>query len=298
MKRRAQPWLGTLVDISIADDGACGAVPMADVAAPFAAAFSAAFAEIAIVHKLMSYHDPASDVSRINRVAVGETIDIDAHTARVLALALMLADESASIFNIGCASRLVQWHYLPKPAGALPPYQQGDSGLALHFDGKVHTVHKKRSVLIDVGGIAKGYAVDQAILALQQAGIASACVNAGGDVRVLGDTPFSIAIRDPSSVTGIGAKVHLANAALATSATYFSARSSGNGQDKQGAGGDRQKISALIDGRSGQSVITTASATVQAQTCMVADALTKIVMATGDAHHPLLARYGASALLL
>ena len=188
-------------------------------------------------------------------------------------------------------------------------YRAGDSGLALIFDGKAHQVCKTRSVLIDVGGIAKGYAVDRAILALQNAGIASACVNAGGDLRVLGDTPFMVAIRDPASVTGVGATIALANGALATSATYFSARPIGIGHDDErchaqtGPEEDKKKqhsqqVSALIDGRTGEAVVGTASATVQAPQCMVADALTKIVIVSGDAHHPLLARFGASAWLL
>jgi thiamine biosynthesis lipoprotein len=179
-------------------------------------------------------------------------------------------------------------------------YLAGDSGLELCGDGpqqKVQKVRKTREVLIDLGGIAKGYAVDLAILALQQAGIGSACVNAGGDLRVLGSNPFPIAIRDPANITGTGATIALANGALATSATYFSARLLGPQLAANGKLSDG-KVSALVDGRSGQPVTSACSATVQASECMLADALTKIVMATGDAHHPLLARFGASALLL
>lgn len=291
MKRRAQPWLGTLVEISIADD--------VDTAQDggFASAFAAAFDNIALVHRLMSFHDPASDVARINRAAVGACIDVDAHTACVLAMALVIDDASASIFNIGCASRLAQWEYLPRPANPLPLYQAGDSGLVLCGEGPQHQVRKVREVLIDLGGIAKGYAVDQAILALQQAGIASACVNAGGDLRVLGSNPFAIAIRDPASITGVGATIALTNGALATSAIYFSGRLLGPEQAANEKMSDA-KVSALIDGRSGQPVTSACSATVQASECMLADALTKVVIATGNAHHPMLARFGASALLL
>jgi thiamine biosynthesis lipoprotein len=290
MKRRAQPWLGTLVDISIDDQyNDSDTVAAGDVAAAFASAFDA----IATVHKLMSFHDPASDVARINRAAVGERIAIDVHTARVLALALVLSEASGGIFNIGCATRLVEWDYLPRPQGRLPLYRADDCGLELNIDDRQHIMRKKRDVLIDLGGIAKGYAVDQAILALQRLNIASACVNAGGDLRVLGLTPFAIAIRHPSSITGIGATVNLANAALATSATYFSARYIEHRQHSS-----PMQVSALIDGRSSAPVTTAGSATVQAPECMLADGLTKIIIATGDTCHPLLERFGASALLL
>ncbi|GAA4030929.1 FAD:protein FMN transferase [Actimicrobium antarcticum] len=275
MNCRAQPWLGTLVDVRIAD-------PLSP--ASLAAAFDAAFSRIALVHRLMSFHAAESDVSRINRAAPDTSIAIDPHTARVLDAALMLQQASAWIFNIGCGTRLAQWDYLPLPAQTLPAYQSQDSGLLLGTNG---TVRKTRDVLIDLGGIAKGYAVDVAIDALRAIGVQSACVNAGGDVRVLGSGTFAIAIRDPARVTGTGAEVALGDAALATSATYFSLRQTGSDQ-----------VSALVDGRNGAAITSAISASVLAPTCMIADALTKIVMATGDAQHPLLARFAARALIL
>ncbi|EGF31224.1 Thiamin biosynthesis lipoprotein ApbE [Oxalobacteraceae bacterium IMCC9480] len=275
MKCRAQPWLGTLVDIRIGDVLDAG---------PLNAAFTAAFSRISDVHRLMSFHDAGSDVARLNRAPAGTMIAIDAHTVHVIACALQLHADSGGIFNISCATRLVQWGSLPPPERTLPPYEAGDCGLLLEADG---TICKTRDVLIDLGGIAKGYAVDQAIAALQQAGVTSACVNAGGDVRVLGATPFAIAIRDPSTVTGSTVTVDLANAALATSATYFSARQIG-----------AQTVSALVDGRSGAAITSRRSVTVQAADCLHADALTKIVMASGDATHPLLARHRAQAFIL
>jgi len=275
MKCRAQPWLGTLVDIRIVD--------VLDVH-QLAAAFAAAFDGIATIHRLMSFHDVDSDVSRINAAPVGTCIAVDAHTARVIGCALQLHADSGGIFNISCATRLAQWAYLPSPARGLPPYHAGDCGLLPESDGHLR---KTRDVLIDLGGIAKGYAVDQAIAALQQAGVTSACVNAGGDVRVLGTLTFPIAIRDPATVTGSSVTVNLANASLATSAIYFSARQIGS-----------QQVSALVDGRNGEAVTSARSVTVQAADCLHADALTKVVMASGDAVHPLLAHHGAQAFIL
>ena len=65
MKRRAQPWLGTLVEITINDGGEDARLNQC---------FAAAFAAIAEIHRLMSFHDPMSDISRINRAAVGESV--------------------------------------------------------------------------------------------------------------------------------------------------------------------------------------------------------------------------------
>lgn len=275
MKRRAQPWLGTLVDISIADD--LSAVALAN-------AFTAAFARIAEVHRLMSFHAPDSDVARINHAPVDSVVAVDAHTFAVIETALMLSRASDSIFNIGCATRLAQWDLLPRPTTALPEYGADSDGLAIVDDRRLR---KTRPMLIDLGGIAKGYAVDQAISALQECGIVSACVNAGGDLRVLGKATFPIVIRNPYTITTAAREIALADVALATSASYFSRRES-----------HEETVSALVDGRDGTAITSTPSFSVIAPTCMLADALTKIVAATGEHTHPLLHRFGASAFII
>ncbi len=277
MKRRAQPWLGTLVAISIAD-------PLPD--AQLRALFAHAFERVAQVHRLMSFHSQDSDIARINRAPVGSVIQIDPHTMQVIEAGQMLTKASGSIFNLGCASKLVQWNLLPRHDVSLPPFCADVLAQALTFVGE-NRVCKTRALIIDLGGIAKGYAVDQAVDALLQAGVASGCVNAGGDLRVLGDTAFSVAIRNPQSIGEPAMQVALANGALATSATYFSRRQV-----------QKKTVSALIDGRNGAAITSAASATVMAPSCMMADALTKIVLASGDPAHPLLTRFGASAFII
>ena len=287
MKRRAQPWLGTLVDITVND-----LAGNADDDARLDRGINEAFAAIANIHRLMSFHDAQSDVARINRAAVGEVIMVEADTALVLITALMLQAASNGIFNISSAERLVSWGLLPKMQTDGAVFEKTAGGLGYGLDcglniDDAHSVHKTHTVIIDVGGIAKGYAVDCAIDVLQRAGIQSACVNAGGDLRVLGDMPFSIAIRDPITVTGIAQQITIANSALATSAPYFSRSVHGG-----------KAVSALVDGRTGMPVTQSISASVTAPTCMIADALTKIVIASGDTHHFLLERFGAQAFMI
>jgi len=261
MNRRAQPWLGTLVDI--ATDAS-------------QAAISEAFAEVALVHRLMSFHDPASDVSRLNRAGEGELVAVHAHTWKVLRLAWQLAEASQGLFNPACASLLVEWGCLPSPAGEMPPLQQLRSAL-LCEDGD--TVRKLQPAWVDLGGIAKGYAVDMAVEALQRAGAVEGCVNAGGDVRVFGDRDWPISIRDPKAPQRMHSQVRLRDEALATSANYFSPRS-------------------LVDGRNGAPMTEPRSVSVRAAHCAVADALTKVVMASGDANHPALAHWQATAFII
>jgi thiamine biosynthesis lipoprotein len=146
---------------------------------------------------------------------------------------------------------------------------------------------KRREGWIDLGGIAKGYAVDAAVAALQTKGVQSACVNAGGDLRVLGDVPFDISVRDPRDPVAMALSIPIRNGALATSGAYFS---------RQHIDGELR--SALIDGRNAAALTDEFSVSVEAPTCMIADALTKVVAATRDREHPLLARYEARARII
>lgn len=284
MKRRAQPWLGTLVEVTIAGsvselEAACG--------------FDAAFAAIAEVHRLMSYHDAASDVTRINRMAVGSAIEIHAHTAAVMRTALTLNVATAGLFDICCcASKLVEWGYLPGKAECISG--ENREWQSSHFPGHAalqidagYCIQKNAPVLIDLGGIAKGYAVDAAIDALQRLGIASACVNAGGDLRVFGEVSYPVAIRDPRAPTQIARRIDLKDAAMATSGSYFSQRK------VQG-----QLRSALVDGGNGSAFVGSISATVQAPSCMLADALTKLVLLSANPRHPVLQQFGATAFII
>jgi thiamine biosynthesis lipoprotein len=279
MKRRAQPWLGTLVEVTLADT-------LGDVAT--ACAFDAAFAAVAEVHRLMSYHDAASDVGRINRMAVGSAIQIHAHTAIVIRTALNLNAVTNGLFDIGCASKLVEWGYLPKLAGKIAETSSGNAAnrFSLHIDD-ADKVRKMAPVLIDLGGIAKGYAVDAAINALQASGVASACVNAGGDLRAFGENAYPVMLRDPRAPAQIAGRIELKNAAMATSGSYFS--------QKTVRGHQR---SALVDCESGNALVDSVSATVQAADCMTADALTKLVLSSADPQHPLLQQFGATAFII
>jgi thiamine biosynthesis lipoprotein len=282
--RRAQPWLGTLVEITVPDEFISDATLCA-------LALNAAFAAVALVHRKMSFHDAASDVSAINHLAVGDACSVDPHTAAVLRCALTLEDASDGVFNIACADALVRWGLLPAdahtsaaPARAARTASLPRAAIAIDDDDRVTRLRYGR---IDLGGIAKGYAVDIAVDVLQAAGIGAACVNAGGDLRGFGDVDFPVVVRDPQLPTQAGHHLFIREQALATSACYFSARAH-----------EGLACSALVDGADGSPVVHARSASVVAPRCMLADGLTKLVMASGDASHPLLARFSATAFLI
>ena len=271
MIRRAQPWLGTLVEIGVEGTHDHDAV-------------NAAFAAVARVHRLMSFHDPASEVARFNRAAAGELVTVERDTWEVVRIALEVCALSDGVFDIGCAPRLVEWGVLPAPEQAVPAALPCTEVLALEREG---CVRKLAPGWIDLGGIAKGYAVDQAVQVLREALVPGACVNAGGDLRVFGQTQLPVAVRAPHA-PGVAATVTmLHDAALATSGSYFSAR--------QHSG---RTVSALVDTRAGTPLVTRHSASVRAPSCVLADALTKVVLLTGNAYHPALAACGATAFFV
>jgi FAD:protein FMN transferase len=276
--RRARPLLGTFVEISVA-----GSPP-----AEMETSVEAAFAAVATVHRLMSFHDEASDIGRLNRGAFDHPVAVHPWTFEVLDIALDFHRRSAGVFDIRVAPALQALGLLPRRDGetSLPPaVANGGDAIALLCDGSVR--FRDRGVRIDLGGIAKGYAVDHAVEVLRRCGMGEGVVNAGGDLAVFGPHPHAIQIRDPHQPRRPMCEVGLRDAALASSAGRFDPLSSG-----EPAG------SAVIDPRTGAPVHGVLGATVRAPACVVADALTKVVMAAGEGAGALLDSWGASALFV
>jgi thiamine biosynthesis lipoprotein len=136
---------------------------------------------------------------------------------------------------------------------------------------------------IDVSGIAKGYAVDRAIERIQQFGGRQACVNAGGDLRVLGPDEERVALQVPKPVDALPV-LNIENAAVASSSGHVEQRLR-NGEIR----------GPHVDTRNGTSVAVDRFACVVAETCVIADALTKPVLALGTESQQLLRQFGALA---
>ena len=230
--RRARPLLGTLVDIS-----AAGGLPLPALHAAVDAAFDA----VARVHALMSRQDPDSELSRLNRQAPGDAQAVHMHTWTVLRAALDLAALSDGAFD----PSLGNWRYIELEEGR---------------------VRFRRPLRLDLGGIAKGYAVDLAVSVLGDAGVEHTLVNAGGDLRTTG-APYAVGLRDPRDASAVAHVVELRNAALASSSACFSRRWV-----------DGREVSELVDPHSGGFYTGLEGISVRAPDCMTADALTKVLL--------------------
>jgi len=270
--RRARPSLGTFVEITARGDSE----------PKLHGAIDRAFEAVARVDRTMSFHHAGSDISRVNCEAFQRKVTVDPWTWRVLRAAQKLSHESDGLFDVTVARKLMQWKYLPRR------YQNVSEGnwrdIVLE---KNCTVRFRQRVIIDLGGIAKGFAVDRAVEALKRAGVPSGVVNAGGDLRVFGLKSELVHLRRPDEPMQLAGAIKLCDRALATSAIYFAQRRFG-----------RVVESPLLDGRTCRSSRKSISVSVAASACMIADALTKIVFILREKSRPLLARYHADALLL
>jgi len=270
--RRARPLLGTLVEVR-ADAGDERTARRA---------IQAAFAEVEIVHRRMSFHEPDSDLSRLHAAPIGTAVALDPRTVEVLRCALELAELSGGCFDPCIAGILVSRGFLPEPRSPFAPDLAAGWRDVELIDGRHVRLH--RPLWLDLGGIAKGYAVDRAIDRLQGCGVDGALVNAGGDLRVAGAVEDVVHLCGADNVGVVGA-VAIRNAAVATSAGVATRRRCGTGW-----------IGTHLDGRDGRVVGLFSSATVIAPDCMIADALTKIAFAAPpEMTRRLLVRYGAQA---
>src|SRR5215470_6425535 len=226
--RRARPLLGTVVEIA-----ASGATSPATEAA-----VEAAFAVVATVHQLMSFHETTSDVSRLNRDAALAVVQVHDWTYQVLETALDLYRRSAGMFDIAIAPALQKLGLLPHTPDFCSPPACGEGAeiatipttfllakeahqaafglprevIRLLPNNKVRFANP--GVKVDLGGIAKGFAVDRAIETLYRHGATDGLVNAGGDLAAFGRRVHLIDVRDPGHPDRTMCRVTLSNAAL------------------------------------------------------------------------------------
>ena len=268
--------LGTFVEV-----GAEGA-PQSVMSAAIDAAFTAA----AEVHRLMSFHDAGSDVSRLNREAAVRPVAVHPWTYRVLQAADELNRRSAGAFDIAIAPILQALHLLPSTDASGLALQQPCGGGSIELLPECQ-VRFHRSIGIDLGGIAKGFAVDRAIEMLKDRGVPRGVVNAGGDLAVFGSDPGMIHIRDPRDIFRTLCRVEVQGEALASSSGTF--------DPVLQSGPSRPTV---IDPRDQEPVTAIIGASVRAPSCMIADALTKLVIIAGESAAPMLDHYGASAMFV
>jgi thiamine biosynthesis lipoprotein len=260
---RAKPLLGTVAVVRARWDGAA-----------HAGAVDYAFAAIAEVQARMSAFAATSDLGRLHAMPCGRFVALDSLTLQVMRFALDLAEASHGAFDIALGGEAAAQGSYPVPAAAAHELDavQGASwrDIVLESGGVV----LRRPLWVDLNGIAKGFAVDQAIACLKSAGAVQATVNIGGDLSVFGPQAETVRLRTTAAAPA--PEIVLCDGALASS----------GGADGWVATRHIAPSRAAFDPRR--------FACVMAPDTMTADALTKVCMSPVDP--VLLNRYAATAL--
>lgn len=260
---RCKPLLGTYVEIS-ADQGSNEAIENA-------------FAAIERVQSLMSFHNPNSELSQINARSHLEPVEVHDWTFAVLSIAKDIHQASNGLFDCGVGAKLQSASLLPNHHDNERTEYGGLENLTIINSNKVSS---NKPLLLDLGGIAKGFAVDKAVEALKAAGVNSGSVNAGGDLRVFGSIPRVITVRHPSNPKELVNAGTLENGAIASSGLYYA----------------NHKVSPIINPNDMKHIQFGGSFSVLAPQCVYADALTKVIVISHNMEHSCLAKFSAQAL--
>ncbi len=230
-------------------------------------AIDEAFLEIKKIHDLMSFFSEKSEVAKLNSLAFQGPVLVSSQLFEVLEFAQNLAKISDGIFDI-----------------TLHRSAKNCSFQDIELENS--KVKFAKDLKIDLGGIAKGYAVDQAALILENKGVTDYIINAGGDLKV-GKIAQKISIRDPQNPQKMICEVEICKGALATSSGYFSYEEISD-----------RKVFPIFQKNSSALEYNGQSASIFAKSCMTADALTKILLILKENSTEILSKFNAKAALI
>jgi thiamine biosynthesis lipoprotein len=213
----SRPMMGTEITVYLwHDDQAAGN-----------AAVEAVFTEVARIDDLMSTYKDESLLSKINREAADGPVPAGDELFRLILRSLDISVLTLGAFDVTYDS--VGQHYDFR-AEQHPDAETIKQEL-VNIDYRFITTHvdtksiefARQGVRINLGGIAKGYAVEQAVDILRRHGVRHAIVTAGGDSRLLGDRrgkPWVVGVRDPRNEGEVAVRIPLENEAISTSGDY------------------------------------------------------------------------------
>ncbi|MEN8667750.1 MAG: thiamine biosynthesis protein ApbE [Alcanivorax sp.] len=264
--KRDEPIMGTRVFVELwHDDPAKAALLMQGV-----------MDEMERINQLMSPYKTSSELARVNRDAATAPVQVSQELFDLVQKANHYSDLSGGAFDITFASVGHQFDYRNRRR----PGQQEQATAAaligyrsLKLDPMTRTLEfGKPGMRIDLGGIAKGYAVDQAVSGLLAAGVEHAIVTAGGDSRLIGDhrgRPWMLGIKHPRGEEHV-ITLPLSDSAISTSGDYERFFEEGG-----------VRFHHIIDPAKGDSARELLSVTVLAEHSVDADALSTTLFVLG-----------------
>jgi thiamine biosynthesis lipoprotein len=264
--------MGTVISVFIWHDDEVKAAKAAE----------AVFVEMKRIDGVMTTWTPDSEVSKLNAAAGTKPMVVSDETFEVIARAQDVAKRTKGVFDVtvpGAFKGL--WKFDQDMDNTLPAPAEVKKRMALMgyqhvaLDPKKKTVLlKKKGMSINLGGIAKGYAVDKCVKLLYDQGFTNFMIQAGGDMFVAGkkgDAPWIVAIRDPRGAKdAMFASAPVENHSFSTSGDYERAFIK-----------DGKRYHHIIDPRTGQPATASRSVTVRAKDAFTADAWSKALFILG-----------------
>ncbi len=233
--------------------------------------------EMRRIEELMSPYIESSEVYKINQMPVGKSLNLSEELFLLIQRSIEFSRLSNGAFDITFASIGYRYNYRERIKPTLDEIDQGKPLIdyrSIKLDAKNYKIaFAKQGMKIDLGGIAKGYAVDRCIELLRQKGVKHAFVKSGGDSRLLGDKRgrlWTIGIQHPRNKDKVLTQVPLENVAISTSGDYerFFIE---NGE----------RIHHILDPKTGQSAKKSISVSIIAADSTTADALSTTVFILG-----------------
>jgi FAD:protein FMN transferase len=267
LSRTVDGIMGTRVVVELWDDDATHG----------AAAMDAVIAEMNRIDAAMSTYKPDSELSRLNARAAKRAVLVSAELFGLLTTSMEYSRLTGGAFDVTYASVGFMYdfraHQRPSESQIQKALPEVNYKHVVLNAAKLSVRYQRAGMRIDLGGIAKGYAVDRGIDILKQRGIQHALVSAGGDSRVMGDRfgkPWVIGIRHPDRKDEIVTRLPLVDTAISTSGDYE------RYFDENGV-----RYHHIIDPRTGHSASLVRSATVLADTAIRTDGLSKTAFVLG-----------------
>lgn len=214
--RRSQFLMGTLVEISVIEKDEKLATT----------AVQKAFREIRRLEKLMSIHIPDSEVSKINQAAGKDRVSISKELMTVIQRSLFWSEKTGGAFDITIGPAQEQWNF---DAPSLPSENSIADAIKKIGFRKIQLEEQtvflpEKGMKLNLGAIAKGYAVDKAMDILKENKIQNGLINAGGDLKSIGKRAdqlnWGIGLQHPRNSQSLLASFSISEKAVATSGDY------------------------------------------------------------------------------
>lgn len=284
--------MGTVVTIHIVGHG-----ETAETRATRKHDVEAALAWFHEVERVCSRFDPASELSRLS-TQIGASVPVSDLLFEAVRFALAVAEETAGAFDstVGLLLEDRGFNREYRTGAVVRSTLERGAGVSyrdVHLDADSRTIMLARPLLLDLGAVAKGLAIDMAARELEARSVDDFAIYAGGDLYLAGNNadakPWSVGIRHPRDEDTLFETLRASNVAVCTSGDY----------ERQTSGDAGRAGHHIIDPRTSASATALASVTVLAASAMVADALATAAFVLGpvDGVH-LLERHAVDGLLV